>query len=65
MAADFTMGIYVVAVEVATVGVGTAGRIGFMDKVGVGRQRLGNYPDPVPSLHQCSGLPFLVCLLGH
>ena len=35
MAADFTTGIWVVAVEVATVGVGIAGGIGFTGKVGV------------------------------
>ena len=36
VAADFTMGIWVDAVEVATVGVGAAGGIGFMGAVGVG-----------------------------
>ena len=35
VAADFTMGIWVVVVEVATVGVGTGGGIGFTGKVGV------------------------------
>ena len=35
VAADFTMGIWVVAVEVDTVGAGTAGVIGFTGKVGV------------------------------
>ena len=35
VAADFTTGIWVVVVEVATVGVGTAGSIGFMGEVGV------------------------------
>ena len=34
-AADFTTDIWDVAVEVATVGVGIAGGIGFMGKVGV------------------------------
>ena len=35
VAGDFTMGIWVVAIDVATVGVGTAGGIGFTGKVGV------------------------------
>ena len=35
VAADFTMDIWVDAVEVATVEVGTAGRIGFTGNVGV------------------------------
>ena len=35
MAADFTTGIWVGAVEVSIVGVGTAGRIGFTGEVGV------------------------------
>ena len=35
VAADFTMGILVVAVELPTVGVGAAGGIGFTGKVGV------------------------------
>ena len=35
MAADFTMGIWVVAVEVAAMGVGITGVIGFTGKVGV------------------------------
>ena len=35
MVADFTMGTWVVAVEVVTVEVGTAGGIGFMGEVGV------------------------------
>ena len=35
VAADFTTGIWVVAVEVATVGVGSAGRIRFTGKVGL------------------------------
>ena len=35
VAADFTMGIWVVTVEMATVGVGTEGWIGFMGRVGV------------------------------
>ena len=35
VAADFTTGIWVVAVEVATVGVGLAGGIGFMRRVGL------------------------------
>ena len=36
VAADFTMGIQVVAVEVATVGEGAAGRIKFMGDIEVG-----------------------------
>ena len=35
LAADFATGIWVVMVEVATVGVGSAGGIGFMGKVGL------------------------------
>ena len=35
VAADFTTGIWVVAVKVAVVGLGSAGRIGFMGKVGL------------------------------
>ena len=35
VAADFTTGIWVAVVEVAIVGVGLAGRIGFMAKVGL------------------------------
>ena len=35
MAADFTTGTWVTAVKVATVEVGTAGGIGFTDKVGM------------------------------
>ena len=33
--ADFTIGVWVVAVEMAAMGVGSSGRIGFMGKVGV------------------------------
>ena len=36
MAADLTTGIWIVVVEVDTMGVGTAGGIGFMGKFGVG-----------------------------
>ena len=36
VAADSTMGIWVVTVEVTTFGVGTAGGIGFMDEIEVG-----------------------------
>ena len=63
VAADFIMGVWVVVVEVATVGVGTTGEIGFTGKVGGGRQRLGDYPHLVPSLHWCSGSALLFCLL--
>ena len=35
VATNFTMGIWVVAVEMATVGLGTAGGIGLMGEVGV------------------------------
>ena len=41
MAADFTLDVWVDAVEVATVGVGAAGGIGFMDAVGAGVVRKG------------------------
>ena len=63
LAAGFTMGVWVVAAEVATVGVGTAG-IEFIGKVWDSGKRLGNYPHLVPFLHWCSG-SLLFCHLGH
>ena len=65
MAADFTTGVCVVAVELPSIGVGSAGRIRFMGIFLVGRHRLGDYPHLLPSLHWCSGSSFLLHLLGH
>ena len=65
MAADFIIGIWVVAVKVATVGVGTAGGIGLTGSIWGGRHRLGNYPHLIPSFHWCPDSPFHVHLLGH
>ena len=55
MAADFTMGIWVDAVEVATV----KGRdwINGHSWSWGGRQGLGNYPHFVSSFYRCSGSP--------
>ena len=63
VAADFTTGIWVVEVEVATVGVGTAGGIEFLGNVGmVGK---GWAITLTWYLLFTGALALLFCLFGH
>ena len=64
VATDFVTGIWVVAVEVATVGVGSADKIGFTGRIWVGGHRLGDYPYLKSSLYWCFGSPLLFSLFG-